>query len=109
MTSTDHDQPKAGTRAERRAAAVDTAAARRSRERRLSKVQPGWWVFSYGPTDLGSWGRVDAVTTFLDPRGRAMVRLALTDTNGAGREIENVPASAAWSLTATDARRVGLG
>lgn len=101
MSSTDRDA--------RRAAVVEKAAARRSRKRRLRQVRPGWWVYSYGAADLGSWAQVRAVTVFIDPRsGREMVRLALTDAGGAGVETENVPGYPTWSLTAAEARRCGL-
>lgn len=101
MSGTDRD--------ERKAAAVEKAASRRSRKRRLRQIRPGWWVYSYGAADLGSWGQVSAVTAFVEPRsGREMVRLAITDPTGAGVETENVPGYPTWSLTAAEARRCGL-
>jgi hypothetical protein len=88
---------------------AQSAASKLSRERRLDRVRPGWWVFSYGPTDLGSFGKATAVTTFTDPaNGRALVRLTITDPHGRRVEVENAAGHPAWCLTAADARRAGL-
>lgn len=85
------------------------AAIKATRERRLTQVRPGWWVFSYGPTDLGSLGEVTATTTFTDPAtNRAMVRLTIADPDGRRVEIENVGDYPTWCVTTAEARRAGL-
>lgn len=88
---------------------AQNAGMKAARERRLAQVRPGWWVFSYGPTDLGSLGEVTATTTFTDPAtNRAMVRLAIADPDGRRVEIENVGGYPTWCVTSAEARRVGL-
>lgn len=90
-------------------ATPQSAATKLSRERRLSGVRPGWWVFSYGPTDLGSFGKVTATTTYTDPAtSRAMVRLTITDPAGCRIEIENAAGYPTWCVTTADAKRAGL-
>jgi hypothetical protein len=87
--------------------AVSRAATRASRERPARSVKLGWWVFSHGPADLGSWGQVTAVTHTSTGGGR--VRMTLTD-HGTGRvhEVDARPTDRAWCCTAAEARRAGL-
>ena len=88
---------------------AQNAAMKASRERRLAQVRPGWWVFSYGPTDLGSFEKVTATTTFTDPAAnRATVRLTVIDPAGRRVEIENVGGHPTWCVTTAEARRTGL-
>lgn len=94
-----------------RRAAVERTAAEVAKERRLSQVRPGWWVFSYGQRDpLGGWGQVTAATRYRDPdTRRSLVRLTVR-AHGTGRsqEIEQVPGYPTWCCTAAEARRAGL-
>ena len=89
---------------------VARQAAAVARERRLQQVRPGWWVFSLGPRDLGSWGRVTANVQFLDPATRRMRnRLTVTDpASGQRHEIEHASGYPAWCCTPAEARRAGL-
>ncbi|WP_141566524.1 hypothetical protein [Pseudonocardia sp. N23] len=79
-----------------------------SRERRADKVTPGWWVFSHGPSLVGSWTEVITTTRYRDGN-RPMVRMTVTDP-GTGRSatVETPAGSPAWSLTPAEARRAGL-
>jgi hypothetical protein len=84
--------------------AASRAATRISRERPARSVKPGWWVFSHGPADLGSWGQVTAATNTGD-----RVVLKVTE-HGTGRihEVDARPTDRAWCCTAAEARRAGL-
>ncbi len=84
------------------------AAVKAARERPAGKVRPGWWVFTHGCADRGSWSQVAAVTAFIDQAGRAAVRLAVRENDGRRHEVEAVTGWTAWCLTTAEARRAGL-
>jgi hypothetical protein len=91
------------------ARAAERGAARLAKERRLRQVRPGWWVFSYGPTDLGSWGKVTATAETTDPTtGQKLTHLTLTDRAGRRVEIEQASSYPVWCCTPAEARRAGL-
>lgn len=90
-------------------AAVERAAARQARERRLRLVRPGWWVYSVGETG-GDWAEVVSSTTYRDPDdGGPRVRLVLRDLNSRRVLVENHPTYPAWCCTDREAHRIGLG
>lgn len=91
--------------------AVERAAAAAAKERRVSQIRPGWWVFSHGTRDpLGGWGEVTATTRYRDPdTRRPAVLLTVRDRATSRRhEIEQVPSYPAWCCTPAEARRAGL-
>jgi hypothetical protein len=108
------DRPTTSTRTATTGAAtrraVERAAARLAKERRIQQVRPGWWVFSYGPLDLGSWGKVTAALQFTDPTtGRPSTRLTVVDSaTGRQHEVQHVNGFPAWCCTPAEARRAGL-
>lgn len=92
--------------------AAERAAAKLARQRRLDRIQPGWWVYLADPGNPRSWGSWAKVTTtyqFIDATARPTVRLtALDPATGRGVRIELEAGYPASSLTPAEARRAGL-
>jgi len=89
-------------------AAVRRRAAQVCRERRVQDVRPGWWVFSHGPRDLGSWSVVTGTSVAFGADGLVLVRLAVTELDGRRHEVDARFGASAWCCTAAEAKRAGL-
>ena len=90
-------------------AAAERAATKLAKERRIQQIRPGWWVYSYRPHDLGTWGKVTATHQFTDPAtGKPTTWLTVTDPEGRRHEVQEVNGYPAWCCTPAEARRAGL-
>lgn len=90
---------------------AEHVAAAAAKQRRVSRIRRGWWVFSCGSRDPhGLWNKVTATARHRDPDTRRTVVRLTVHSPATARDyvITQVPGYLTRCCTGAEARRAGL-